>query len=161
MSDCDLDRGGSREHLRELVSRPYLVDVLRRTHGRATERYQRTERGRVVVALLSRFSVWTALYDEQELELDSAAAADVVAVVATVAGVAATRAATGVLGLVHLRSSPSPFGMILTIVRRRGARQRFSDGLQLSSPHPSQAYPEQAMLLLPTFARQQLSPGGQ
>ena len=30
----------------------------------AGERYQHTERGRAVVGLLSRFSVWTSLYDE-------------------------------------------------------------------------------------------------
>ncbi|BBY65115.1 hypothetical protein [Mycolicibacterium helvum] len=108
MSDCGLDRWGSREHLRELVSRPYLVDVLdvltagpmtiaqmqsalpgarravvqvlrdlvvtglivggtpgsRDGMGSYDERYQCTARGRSVVALLSRFSIWTALYDE-------------------------------------------------------------------------------------------------
>jgi hypothetical protein len=107
MSDCSLDRWGSLDHLRELVSRPYLVDVLevlaagpltiaqmrsalpgsrrallrvlrdlvvaglvtggmpgsRDGLGSNEEPYRHTARGQAVVALLSRFSVWTTLYD--------------------------------------------------------------------------------------------------
>lgn len=107
MSDCGLDQWGSRANLRELISRPYLVDVLdvltdgpltiaeiqsevpgaRRNLvqalrdlvvtglviggmpgscdgiGSNDSLYQHSERGRDIVELLSRFTVWTALYD--------------------------------------------------------------------------------------------------
>lgn len=108
MSEASVDRWGGREKLREMVSRPHVVEVLdvltagpltiaqmqsalpgaRRGLGRAVrdllvsglvvaaapgsrdewatadQRYRHTARGRAVVALLSRFSVWVSLYDD-------------------------------------------------------------------------------------------------
>ncbi len=108
MSDAGVDSWGHLEYLRDLVSRPRLVDLLdvlaagpmtvvqmraalgggrrgvrkvlrelmigglvtgdtpgsRDGSALAGERYQHTERGRAVVGLLSRFSVWTSLYDQ-------------------------------------------------------------------------------------------------
>ena len=108
MSDYGIDQWGDLERLRELVSRPYLIDLLdvleggpltieemrfalpgarrrlvralrdlvaaglviggapgsRDALGSDDELYQHSERGRATVELLSRFSVWTALYGE-------------------------------------------------------------------------------------------------
>ena len=60
-------RQGVRRALRELMIGGLVTgDTPGSRDGSALagERYQHTERGRVVVGLLSRFSVWTALYDD-------------------------------------------------------------------------------------------------
>ena len=60
-------RNGVRRTLRELMIGGLVIgDTPGSRDGSALagERYQHTERGRAVVGLLSRFSVWTSLYDD-------------------------------------------------------------------------------------------------